>query len=53
MEICQHNNCTRKARYRKLKISNCHLKKTSFEYCFYHKPINSINKKFPYKKNIF
>ena len=46
--ICQFQNCQRIANYRKLKIGNCHLKNTNYEYCGYHKPRNSINKKFPY-----
>ena len=45
---CQFQNCQRIANYRKLKLGNCHLKNTNYEYCGYHKPINSINKKFPY-----
>ena len=47
--ICQFENCKQIANYRKLKVGNCHLKDTKFEYCEYHRPINSINKKFPYK----
>ena len=47
--ICQFQNCKRIANYRKLKIGNCHLKNTKYEYCGYHRPINSINKKSPYK----
>ena len=47
--ICQFENCKRIANYRKLKVGNCHLKNTKYEYCGYHWPINSINKKFPYK----
>ena len=46
---CQFQNCQRIANYRKLKVGNCHLKDTKYEFCGYHKPINSINKKFPYK----
>ena len=46
---CQFQNCQRIANYRKLKVGNCHLKNTEYEFCGYHKPINSINKKFPYK----
>ena len=46
---CQFKNCNRIANYRRLKIGNCHLKNTNYEYCGYHKPKNSINKKFPYK----
>ena len=47
--ICQFQNCQRIANYRKLKIGNCHLKNTKYQFCVYHRPINSINKKFPYK----
>ena len=47
--ICQFQNCKRIANYRKLKIGNCHLKDTKYEFCGYHRPNNSINKKFPYK----
>ena len=50
--ICQFSNCKRIANYRKLKVGNCHLKDTKFEYCRYHRPLNSINKKFP-NKTIF
>ena len=32
-----------------LKVWNCHLKDTKYEYCQYHRPKNSINKNFPYK----
>ena len=46
---CQFQNCQRIANYRKLKVGNCHLKDTKYEFCGYHKPINAINKKFPYK----
>ena len=45
--ICQFQNCRRIATYRKLKVA--HLKDTKYEFCGYHRPINSINKKFPYK----
>ena len=47
--IFQFQNCNRIASYRKLKIGNCHLKDTKYEFCGYHRPNNSINKKFPYK----
>ena len=47
--ICQFQNCQRIANYGKLKVGNCHLKDTKYEFCGYHRPINSINKKFPYK----
>ena len=47
--ICQFENCKRIANYRKLKVGNCHLKDTKYEYGGYHRPMNSINKKFPYK----
>ena len=46
---CQFQNCQRIANYRKLKVCNCHLKDTKYEFCGYHKPNNSINKKFPYR----
>ena len=46
--ICQFENCKRIANYRKLKVGNCHLKNTNYEFCGYHRPINSIDKKFPY-----
>ena len=49
-DICKFENCDRIANYRK--VGNCHLKNTNFEYCAYHRPKNTINKKFPYK-NIF
>ena len=45
--ICQFQNCNRMANYRKLKVGNCHLKDTKYEFCGYHRPINSINKKIP------
>ena len=32
-----------------MKVGNCHLKDTKYEYCQYHRPKNSINKNFPYK----
>ena len=47
--ICQFQNCQRIANYRKLKVGNCHLKNTEYEFCGYLRPINSINKKFPHK----
>ena len=47
--ICQHEKCKRPANYRKLKVGNCTLKNTNFEYCSYHRSKNSINIKFPYK----
>ena len=46
---CKHDKCNRPANYRKLKVGNCTLKNTNFEYCSYHRPKNSINIKFPYK----
>ena len=46
---CKHEKCNRDANYRKLKVRNCTLKNTNFEYCSYHRPKNSINIKFPYK----
>ena len=47
--ICQFQNCNRVANYKKLKVGNCHLKDTKYEFCGYHRPINSIDKKFPHK----
>ena len=49
IDICKFENFDRIANYRKLKVGNCHLKNTQYEYCAYHRPKNSINKKFPYK----
>ena len=46
---CKHEKCNRDANYRKLKVGNCILKNTCFEYCSYHRPKNSINIKFSYK----
>ena len=46
---CQFEKCKRIANYRKLKVGNCHLKDTKYEFCGYHRPINPINKKFSYK----
>ena len=46
---CNFENCDREATYRKLKVGNCHLKDTKYEYCSYHRPKNSMNKKFLYK----
>ena len=46
---CKHEKCNRPANYRKLKVGNCTLKNTNFEYCSYHRPKNSINIKFPCK----
>ena len=40
---CKHEKCNRDANYRKLKVGNCTLKNTNFEYCSYHRPKNSIN----------
>ena len=48
-EKCKFENCDKIATYRKLKVGNCHLKDTKYEYCSYHRLKNSINKKFPYK----
>ena len=46
---CKHEECERVANYRRLKVGNCHLKDTKYEFCGYHRPRNSINKKFPYE----
>ena len=48
-DICKFENCNRIANYRRLKVGNCHLKNTKYEFCAYHRPKNSINKRFPYK----
>ena len=32
-----------------MKVGNCHLKNTSYEFFAYHRPKNSIIKIFPYK----
>ena len=48
-DICKFKNCDRIANYRKLKVGNCHLKNTKYEYCGIHRPKWSVNKKFPYK----
>ena len=48
-DICKFKNCNRIANYRRLKVGNCHLKNTQYEFCAYHRPKNSINKQFPYK----
>ena len=46
---CKNEKCNRDANCRNLKVGNCTLKNTNFEYCSYHRPKNSINIKFPYK----
>ena len=46
---CKFENCNRIAKYRKLKVGNCHLKDPKYEYCQYHRPENSVNKNCPYK----
>ena len=51
-DICKFENCDRIANYRRLKVGNCHLKNTLYEYCGYYRPKNSISKKFP-NKTIF
>ena len=48
-DICKFENCNRIANYRKLKVGNCHLKNTNYEFCAYHRPKWSINKRFPYR----
>ena len=35
---CKHEKCNRDANYRKLKVGNCTLKNTNFEYGSYHRP---------------
>ena len=47
-EKYKFENCDRIANDRKLKVGNCHLKDTNYEYCQYHRPKNSINKNVPY-----
>ena len=49
IDICKFENCDKIANYRRLKVGNCHLKNTNYEFCAYHQPKNSINKKFLYK----
>ena len=49
INICKFESCDRIANYRRLKVGNCHLKNTKYEFCAYHRPKNSINKKFPHK----
>ena len=46
---CKHEKCNRLANYRKLKVGNCTLKNTNFEYYNYHRTKNSVNIKSPYK----
>ena len=41
--ICKHEKCNKPANYRKLKVVNCTLKNTYFEYCSFHRPKNSVN----------
>ena len=48
-DICKFENCNRIANYKKLKVGNCHLKNTKYEFCGIHRPKWSINKRFPYK----
>ena len=48
-DICKFENCNRIANYRRLKVGNCHLNYTNYEYCGIHRPKWSIIKKFPYK----
>ena len=48
-DICKFENCDRITNYRKAKVGDCHLKNIGYEFCVYHRPKNSINKKFPYK----
>ena len=44
---CKYEKCNKPANYCELKVGNCTLKNTNFEYCSYHRPKNSINIKFP------
>ena len=48
-DICKFENCNRIANYRKLKVVNCHLKNTKYEFCGIRRPKWSINRRFPYK----
>ena len=48
-DICKFENYDRIANYRCLKVGNCHLKNTNYEYCGMHRPKWSINKRFPYR----
>ena len=48
-DICKFENCNRIANYKRLKVGNCHLKNTSYDFCSIHRPKWSVNKKFPYK----
>ena len=48
-DICKFENCNRIANHRRLKVGNCHIKNTKYEFCVYHRPKNSINKRFLYK----
>ena len=48
-DICKFENFDRITNYRRLKIGNCYLKNTLYEFCAYHRPKNSINKKCPHK----
>ena len=45
-DICKFKNCNRIANYRRLKVGNCHLKNTNYEFCGIHRPKWSVNKKF-------
>ena len=45
-DICKFKNCNGIANYRRLKVGNCYLKNTQYEFCAYHRPKNSINKNF-------
>ena len=33
IDICKFKNCDRIANYRRIKVGNCHLKNTLYEYC--------------------
>ena len=48
-DICKFENCNRIANHRRLKVGNCHLKNTNYEFCGIHRPKWSVNKKFPCK----
>ena len=44
IDICKFKNCNRIANDRRLKLGNCHLKNTNYEFCGIHRPKWSINK---------
>ena len=48
-DIRKFENYDRITSCRRLKVGNCHLNNTNYEFCYIHRPKWSINKKFPYK----